>query len=139
MTHSKSFRESLRTYLRLLAYLGRYRFRMVWALLLMVLSAASTAYLTYLLKPLMDGTFGVSGLSDQHPYQGGLAGFAKTAAKEWPDVVCRALDIDADWHDNPGIAKDVVAELLQPRPDEPAEIGLQREMEKPQLKPNNWP
>jgi acyl transferase domain-containing protein/NAD(P)-dependent dehydrogenase (short-subunit alcohol dehydrogenase family) len=73
----------------------------------------------------MDGTFGVEGLHEQLPYQGGLAGFAKTAAIEWPDVTCRALDIDAKWRDNPAIAREVVEELFHPMPSTPVEIGWQ--------------
>ena len=73
----------------------------------------------------MDGTFGVEGLHEQLPYQGGLAGFAKTAAIEWPDVTCRALDIDANWRDNPAIAREVVEELFHPTPSAPVEIGWQ--------------
>jgi acyl transferase domain-containing protein/NAD(P)-dependent dehydrogenase (short-subunit alcohol dehydrogenase family) len=73
----------------------------------------------------MDGTFGIDGLNEQLPYQGGLAGFAKTAAIEWPGVTCRALDIDAKWRDNPAIAKEIVEELFHPAPSAPVEIGWQ--------------
>jgi len=73
----------------------------------------------------MDGTFGVDGLHEQLPYQGGLAGFAKTAAIEWPEVTCRALDIDAKWRDNPAIAREVVEELFHATPSAPVEIGWQ--------------
>jgi len=72
----------------------------------------------------LDGTFGVAGLQHQPPHQGGLAGIAKTAAIEWPAVICRALDIDAGWKDNPAIARQVVSELLQPDPAAPVEVGL---------------
>jgi len=75
----------------------------------------------------MDGTFGVDGLNGQHPYPGGLAGLVKTAAIEWPEVTCRALDIDAGWQDNPAIARKIVAELLQPVPHAPVEVGWQRD------------
>jgi NAD(P)-dependent dehydrogenase (short-subunit alcohol dehydrogenase family)/acyl carrier protein len=71
----------------------------------------------------MDGTFGVDRWKSQHPYQGGMAGFAKTAAIEWPEVTCRALDIDAAWGDNPAMAKEIVAELFSPMPDGPVEVG----------------
>ncbi len=75
----------------------------------------------------LDGTFGVDGLKGQHPYQGGLAGFAKTASIEWPDVTCRALDIDANWQDNPAIAKEVVEELFQSPSQSPVEVGWRRQ------------
>ncbi len=75
----------------------------------------------------MDGTFGVDGLNGRHPYPGGLAGLMKTAAIEWPEVTCRALDIDAGWQDNPAIARQIVAELLQPVPHAPVEVGWQRD------------
>jgi len=75
----------------------------------------------------MDGTFGVDGLRGSHPYQGGLAGLVKTAALEWPEVACRVLDVDARWQDNPTIARQVVAELLQPAARPADEIGLARD------------
>ena len=71
----------------------------------------------------LDGTFGVDGLNRHHPYQGGLAGLAKTAAIEWPEVTCRALDIDANWQDNPAIAREIVAELFLPPSSSPVEVG----------------
>ena len=74
----------------------------------------------------MDGTFGVNGLNGQHPYQGGLAGIAKTAAIEWPDVTCRALDIDANWQDNLAIAREIVEELFQPPSSSLVEVGWQQ-------------
>jgi len=85
-------------------------------------AAESNAFLATISR--MDGTFGIEGLQDQLPHQGGLAGIAKTAAIEWPKVICRALDIDAGWKDNPAIARQVVAELLQPDPAAPVEVGL---------------
>ncbi len=77
-------------------------------------AAAGGAFLATVSR--LDGTFGVEGLPNQSPHQGGLAGIAKTAALEWPEVSCRALDIDSGWRDNPAIARKVVAELLQPDP-----------------------
>ena len=73
----------------------------------------------------MDGAFGLKNhLYGRSPYQGGLAGMAKTAAIEWPGVTCRALDVDARWQDNPAIAREIVMELLHPSPDAPVEVGL---------------
>ncbi len=85
-------------------------------------AAAGGAFLATVSR--LDGTFGVEGLSNQPPQQGGLAGIAKTAAIEWPGVSCHALDIASGWRDNPAIARRVVAELLHPAPDAPVEVGL---------------
>ncbi len=41
----------------------------------------------------MGGSFGFDGGEIIDPAQGGLAGLAKTAALEWNDVVCKALDM----------------------------------------------
>ncbi len=56
--------------------------------------------------------------------QGGLAGLAKTAAIEWKNVCCHAIDIAADWADHRKIAAAVVNEILTPGP---VEIGLDAE------------
>jgi acyl transferase domain-containing protein/NAD(P)-dependent dehydrogenase (short-subunit alcohol dehydrogenase family) len=43
----------------------------------------------------LGGTFGLGGLaSGAEPTSGGLAGLAKTAGHEWPDVNCKAIDLD---------------------------------------------
>ncbi len=44
----------------------------------------------------LGGKFGLQDLSAANPEAGGLAGLIKTAAKEWPQVHCRALDIEAN-------------------------------------------
>jgi len=41
----------------------------------------------------LDGAFGLAGGSVSEPLAGALAGLAKTAAHEWPEVTCRALDL----------------------------------------------
>jgi acyl transferase domain-containing protein/NAD(P)-dependent dehydrogenase (short-subunit alcohol dehydrogenase family) len=42
----------------------------------------------------LDGGFGcIAGSEIVDPLSGGLAGLAKTAGREWPDVVCKALDL----------------------------------------------
>ncbi|TWJ14051.1 type I polyketide synthase [Geobacter argillaceus] len=46
----------------------------------------------------LNGTFGCASASPSplvDPLSGGLAGLAKTAAREWPDVTCRAIDLGA--------------------------------------------
>jgi len=72
----------------------------------------------------LDGAFGYKGLGIANPLQGGLAGLAKTAAQEWEDVCCHAIDVAPDWKDNKKIAKAVVDELLNPDSSVPVEIGL---------------
>ncbi|MCP4353311.1 MAG: SDR family NAD(P)-dependent oxidoreductase [Desulfobacterales bacterium] len=70
----------------------------------------------------LDGAFGLKGKGMSNPLQGGLAGLAKTAAIEWKNVWCHAIDIAPDWKENKEIAKAVVAELVTPGP---VEIGLE--------------
>ena len=53
-------------------------------------------------------------------YSGGLAGLAKTAAHEWPEVQCKALDLAADWEDDEA-ALTLVEEMLLAGP---IEVGL---------------
>ena len=72
----------------------------------------------------LDGAFGFIGREFHNPVQGGLAGLAKTAAIEWENVCCRAIDIQPDWKEINAIARAVVRELLNPDPQEPVEIGL---------------
>ena len=69
----------------------------------------------------IDGAFGLTGKKNNHPAQGGLAGLAKTASLEWPNVCCHAIDIAPGWSDNHEIAGAVVKEVLTPGP---VEIGL---------------
>jgi acyl transferase domain-containing protein/NADP-dependent 3-hydroxy acid dehydrogenase YdfG len=68
----------------------------------------------------LDGALGFSGGKDQDPIFGGLAGLMKTAAREWPGVVCRAVDVD------PALGPDVAAPLLVKEMgfDGPVEGGL---------------
>ncbi len=68
----------------------------------------------------MDGAFGFKQKETIHPIQGGLAGLAKTAAIEWKNICCHAIDI-ADDLDYRKIASAVVKEILTPGP---VEIGL---------------
>ena len=69
----------------------------------------------------LDGAFGLKRNQMHHPIQGGLAGLAKTAAIEWEDVCCHAIDIAPDWSDKPAIASAIVKEVMSPGP---IEIGL---------------
>jgi len=72
----------------------------------------------------LDGAFGFKGRGITDPLQGGLAGLAKTAAMEWENVRCRAIDIAPDWKETTQIAKAVVAELLNSDGSGPVEVGL---------------
>jgi acyl transferase domain-containing protein/NAD(P)-dependent dehydrogenase (short-subunit alcohol dehydrogenase family) len=56
----------------------------------------------------LDGAFGLRAARG-NALSGGLAGLAKTAAHEWPEVHCKALDLAADW----GAADDVVLALAE--------------------------
>ncbi len=70
----------------------------------------------------LDGAFGISGLkSEQDPVFGGLAGLAKTAGHEWPEVSCRALDAAADWQHTVSVAQAIADEIFHKGP---AEMGL---------------
>jgi NAD(P)-dependent dehydrogenase (short-subunit alcohol dehydrogenase family) len=70
----------------------------------------------------LDGTFGLSAV-DPHrePVDGGLAGLAKTARHEWPEVACKALDLAPDFPTADEAAAALVEELFH---SGPAEVGL---------------
>ena len=72
----------------------------------------------------MDGVFGFADRMIENPMQGALAGLVKTAALEWPKVICRAFDIDPSWSDLQGIAKNVSTEIQHAVLPNPIEIGL---------------
>jgi len=76
----------------------------------------------------LDGAFGFKGKGIANAVTGGLAALAKTASIEWESVCCRAIDIVPDWEDNKDIAKVVVAELVNPDPSGPVEIGLDKNL-----------
>ena len=76
----------------------------------------------------LDGAFGFKGKGMVNPVMGGLAGLAKTASIEWDNVRCHAIDIEPDWKDKKGIAKNIAAELLHPDPSGPVETGLNPNM-----------
>ncbi|MBP3960041.1 SDR family NAD(P)-dependent oxidoreductase [Gemmata sp. G18] len=67
----------------------------------------------------LDGAFGLADLSpDADPTAGGLAGIAKTARHEWPEVSCRALDLSPAVTDTGAAAAAVVDEVLSVGPPE---------------------
>jgi NAD(P)-dependent dehydrogenase (short-subunit alcohol dehydrogenase family) len=69
----------------------------------------------------LGGAFGLEGLDiAREPVDGGLAGLAKTARHEWPEVRCKALDLAPDLG-VAGAAEAIVEEMLL---EGPAEVGL---------------
>ncbi|MBA4063848.1 MAG: beta-ketoacyl synthase, partial [Isosphaera sp.] len=70
----------------------------------------------------LDGAFGLANLAaDADPTAGGLAGLAKTARHEWPEVACKALDVDPGFADARAAAAAVADEVLAVGP---AEVGV---------------
>ncbi len=69
----------------------------------------------------LDGAFGCAQVDAAYnPAAGALAGLAKTAGLEWPEVVVQALDVHVGWEDAEAAAA-VVAELFL---EGPTEVGL---------------
>jgi hypothetical protein len=64
----------------------------------------------------LDGAFGFGGGAIRDPLQGGLAGLAKTAAAEWPEVRVHALDVSLQWEDARAAARVIVAQLTADGP-----------------------
>ncbi|HCE66460.1 MAG TPA: beta-ketoacyl synthase, partial [Geobacter sp.] len=69
----------------------------------------------------LDGFFGCAdGTALGDPLSGGLAGLLKTAAREWPDVTCKAIDLGL-FADATESARAVSDELFR---SGPGEVGL---------------
>jgi acyl transferase domain-containing protein len=68
----------------------------------------------------LDGAFGLSNASQANALSGGLAGLTKTAAHEWPEVHCKA--IDADMRDPEETALAIIDELFL---GGPTEVGIE--------------
>ena len=68
----------------------------------------------------LDGSFGLDEIDpERDPRQGALAGLAKTAAHEWPDVSCKAIDLD------PNAAEDLAASIWEEIVQRgPVEVGI---------------
>lgn len=67
----------------------------------------------------LDGAFGFASMDpSRDPTQGALAGLAKTASHEWPEVACKAIDIDPAA---PPDAALIVEEIITAGP---LEVGL---------------
>jgi acyl transferase domain-containing protein/NAD(P)-dependent dehydrogenase (short-subunit alcohol dehydrogenase family)/acyl carrier protein len=70
----------------------------------------------------LDGAFGLNKLSPEaDPTAGGLAGLAKTARHEWPEVSCKAIDLDPAFASPAAAAGALVDEILIAGP---VEIGV---------------
>ena len=73
----------------------------------------------------LNGCFGLAdGGAVTDALSGGLAGLAKTAGHEWPEVACKAFDLSAELTDVNKIAEMLVAELLV---DGVQEVGFSTE------------
>jgi len=68
----------------------------------------------------MDGGFGMTGQMIPNPFEGGLAGLAKTAAHEWDSVRCVAFDVDS--YMDTSEATNNLADLLLMQT--PSEVGI---------------
>jgi acyl transferase domain-containing protein/NAD(P)-dependent dehydrogenase (short-subunit alcohol dehydrogenase family) len=68
----------------------------------------------------LDGRFGLTG-HFAAPESGALTGLPKTAAHEWPEVTCRAFDVDHAWRDDKASAHKLIQEISH---GGPLELGL---------------
>ena len=81
----------------------------------------------FLTVSFLDGAFGFNNGPINDPVQGALAGLAKTAAIEWPNVHCRALDIDPAWTDDDAVSRAIVREINTMGSEKRLEVGLARD------------
>ena len=69
----------------------------------------------------LDGAFGFTGVRTiSDPFSGGLAGLSKTVSHEWPEMQCKALDIDNETSCKT-LAMKIVDEIFI---KEPLEVGI---------------
>ncbi len=83
-------------------------------------AANSTAVFSTISR--LDGQFGFGPrrtITD--PISGGLSGLVKSAAREWPELTCKAFDLATDWPSAGDAAQQIVNELFRKGP---IEIGL---------------
>ena len=72
----------------------------------------------------LDGAFGLANLAiESDPSQGGLAGLVKTARHEWPEVACKAIDLDPAFNTASNAAAALADEMLSVGP---IEVGIAR-------------
>jgi NAD(P)-dependent dehydrogenase (short-subunit alcohol dehydrogenase family)/acyl carrier protein len=69
----------------------------------------------------LNGRFGLGPDAIAQPLSAGLGGIIKTAAREWPQVHCKSIDISATWGNHQELADAIVSEVLL---DGPLEVGL---------------
>jgi acyl transferase domain-containing protein len=70
----------------------------------------------------LDGAFGFGAMGgNADPVSGGLAGMLKTARREWPEVHCKAIDLDAGSLPCAEAAAQIVDEMFR---EGPVEVGL---------------
>ncbi|WP_010586067.1 type I polyketide synthase [Schlesneria paludicola] len=69
----------------------------------------------------LNGSFGFESSQLHDPISGGLAGLAKCAHLEWPEVTARAIDLSQEWSAPHVAAVMLVTELLH---EGPVEVGL---------------
>ncbi|MGE3166250.1 MAG: SDR family NAD(P)-dependent oxidoreductase [Planctomycetota bacterium] len=87
-------------------------------------AAGGVAASTLVTVSRVDGSFGFASADPVHdPRSGGLAGLAKTVAREWPEVSAKALDVATELDDLDVVARAIVEEALISGPDE---VGLTR-------------
>ncbi|MGW1401020.1 SDR family NAD(P)-dependent oxidoreductase [Streptomyces sp. NPDC002405] len=68
------------------------------------------------------GDFGLGGHAPDRAWLGGVAGLARTAAKEWPGASVKAVDCERGGRSDEEVAEAIVRELLEGGPD--PEAGL---------------
>ncbi|MFJ9889800.1 SDR family oxidoreductase [Streptomyces sp. NPDC091287] len=68
------------------------------------------------------GDFGLGGRAPGRAWLGGVAGLARTAAKEWPDSSVKVVDCERGGRDDEEVAEAIVGELLEGGAD--LEVGL---------------
>jgi acyl transferase domain-containing protein/NAD(P)-dependent dehydrogenase (short-subunit alcohol dehydrogenase family)/acyl carrier protein len=60
----------------------------------------------------MDGDFGLSQLGGQSCYAAGVAGVVRTAGQEWPDALCKVVDLAPPLLGDPAAAAGLIAKEL---------------------------
>jgi acyl transferase domain-containing protein/NAD(P)-dependent dehydrogenase (short-subunit alcohol dehydrogenase family) len=68
-----------------------------------------------------DGGFGFLQPSDHDPIYGAMAGFTKTAAHEWPEISCKAIDLDPKFQDTKKVVESLYQEVTCRGP---VEVGV---------------
>ena len=78
-----------------------------------LIRTAQSGNASFITVTAIDGELGLSGWSGRAPLAGGLAGLTKTLRLEWPEVFCRAVDLDPELDAACG-AELILGELLDP-------------------------